>query len=98
MPRARATLDGTVLAESDNWETVEGNIYFPPSAINKSLFTPTDLSTHCSWKGDASYYTVTVGDKSIPNVAWYYAQPYDAAKNIKDYVAFCQSLVPCHFY
>lgn len=34
MPRARATLDGTVLAESDNWETVEGNIYVGHLASN----------------------------------------------------------------
>jgi hypothetical protein len=34
MPRARATLDGTVLAESDNWETVEGNIYVSPFVSN----------------------------------------------------------------
>ncbi|EAW12257.1 DUF427 domain-containing protein [Aspergillus clavatus NRRL 1] len=94
MPRAIASVDGTVLAETDTWETVEGNVYFPPSAIkNKSLFTSTDLSTHCPWKGDASYYTVTIGDKTLPNVAWYYPQPFDAAKNIKDYVAFYKNKV-----
>jgi uncharacterized protein (DUF427 family) len=38
--------------------------------------------------------TASYIDKTIPNVAWYYAQPYDKAKNIKDYVAFCQCLSP----
>ncbi|OJJ75223.1 hypothetical protein ASPBRDRAFT_40505 [Aspergillus brasiliensis CBS 101740] len=89
MPIARATIDDIVLAESPTWETVEGNVYFPPTAIqDKSLFVPTDLSTYCPWKGDAAYYSVVIGEKTIPNAAWYYPKPYDAASNIKDHVAF----------
>ncbi|KAK1142399.1 hypothetical protein N8T08_007951 [Aspergillus melleus] len=94
MPLAKAILSGTVLAESPTWESVEGNVYFPPSALkNKSQFSATDLTTYCSWKGTASYYSVTVGDETIPNVAWYYAEPYDAALNIKDHIAFYKSKV-----
>ncbi|PWY84985.1 DUF427 domain protein [Aspergillus heteromorphus CBS 117.55] len=89
MPLARATINNTILAESPTWETVEGNIYFPPSAIlNESLFVPTDLSTYCPWKGNASYYSIVLGDKTVANAAWYYATPFEAAANIKDHVAF----------
>ncbi|GLA60405.1 hypothetical protein AtubIFM54640_000856 [Aspergillus tubingensis] len=74
MPLARATFDDIVLAESPTWETVEGNIYFPPTAIkDKSLFVPIDKVTYST---------------SIPGAAWYYPNPYDAASNIKDHVAF----------
>ncbi|RAK71159.1 DUF427 domain-containing protein [Aspergillus fijiensis CBS 313.89] len=94
MPVAKAIVDDTVLAETASWETVEGNIYFPPSAIkDESLFVPTDLSTFCPWKGHASYYSVVVGEKTYPKAAWYYAKPYDAAMNIKDHVAFYTSKV-----
>lgn len=55
---AKATVGSTVLAEADTWEEVEGNVYFPPSSVKTEFFTKTEHSTHCPWKGDASYYTI----------------------------------------
>ncbi|KAI1799866.1 DUF427 domain protein [Daldinia bambusicola] len=86
----QATVNGTVVAESDVYELVEGNVYFPPAAIRPEFFAKTDLRTHCGWKGDANYYTVKVGDTELANAAWYYPEPFDKAKHIKDYVAFCK--------
>ena len=57
----KASVNGTTVAESDEYEFVEGNVYFPPAAIKAEYFTKTDHSTYCPWKGDASYYTVKVG-------------------------------------
>ncbi|KAI0380053.1 DUF427-domain-containing protein [Hypomontagnella monticulosa] len=88
-----AIVDGTVVAESDNYELVEGNVYFPPSSIKSEYFTKTDLHTHCPWKGDASYYTLKVGDKELENAAWYYPDTFDKANHIKDYVAFYKTKV-----
>jgi uncharacterized protein (DUF427 family) len=48
----------------------------------------TATHTTCPWKGLASYYTLEVGDQQNKEAAWYYPEPKDAAKNIKDYVAF----------
>ena len=84
----KATWEGAVLAESDNCVQVEGNQYFPPDAINRDYFKPSSQSTHCPWKGDASYYDIEVEGKSNPAAAWYYPEPKDAAKEIKDHVAF----------
>jgi uncharacterized protein (DUF427 family) len=89
---AKATINGTVIAEADNYEIVEGNVYFPPSSIKKEYFTETDTHTHCGWKGDASYYTITVDGNELKDAAWYYPQPYEKAENIKDYVAFCKDI------
>lgn len=83
-----ATFNGTVLAESDETVIVEGNHYFPPSSIQWDHFTRTDRSTDCAWKGEANYYTVTVGDQSADNAAWVYETPKEAAAEIKDYIAF----------
>ncbi|KAI2617552.1 DUF427-domain-containing protein [Hypomontagnella submonticulosa] len=88
-----AIVDGTVVAESDTYELVEGNVYFPPSSVKSEYFTKTDLHTHCPWKGDASYYTIKVGDKELENAAWYYPDTFDKAKHIKDYVAFYKTKV-----
>ena len=84
----KATWNGTVLAESDATEVVEGNHYFPPSAIRREYFKPSETHTVCPWKGTASYYTVEVGGKQNPDAAWFYPQTKDAAANITGYVAF----------
>jgi len=65
----------------------------PPASLKSEYFTQTDLHTHCPWKGDASYYTVKVGDKELENAAWYYPETKEKANNIKDYVAFYKSKV-----
>ena len=87
---AKATVSGTVIAETDSYEVVEGNIYFPPSSIKSDFFTETSTHTHCPWKGDASYYTVNVNGTELKDAAWFYPEPYEKAKNIKDHVAFCK--------
>jgi uncharacterized protein (DUF427 family) len=85
---ARATWKGAVLAESDRIEIVEGNVYFPPSAMNKTHFKPSETHTVCGWKGTASYYDVVVGEDVNKDAAWFYPEPKDAAAQIKDHVAF----------
>ena len=85
---ATATIEGTVIAESEATVVVEGNHYFPPDSVDWSYFTETELTTGCPWKGTASYYTITVGDTTLPDVAWTYHEPKDAAAEIKDHVAF----------
>ncbi len=84
----KAVLNGTVLAESDNTVVVEGNHYFPAESVKSEYFTSTDHSTHCPWKGDASYYDVTVDGATESNAAWFYPAPKDEAAEIKDHVAF----------
>ena len=85
---AKATWKGTVLAESDRFEVVEGNVYFPPSSLKKEHFRATQTHTTCGWKGVASYYDVLVGDDVNVDAAWTYEAPKDAAKNIAGFVAF----------
>ena len=85
---AKAVYNGVVLAESDAYEVVEGNVYFPPESINRTYFQESDLTTMCPWKGTASYYDIVVDGEKVQNAAWYYPTPSDAAKSIKDHVAF----------
>ncbi|PGH28924.1 hypothetical protein GX50_08330 [[Emmonsia] crescens] len=94
MPRATAKVGNTVLAETDKWETVEGNVYFPQSSLKDSTGTfrliKSDASTFCPWKGPASYYDIAIHETGtvISDAAWYYPEPYEAAQNIRDHVAF----------
>lgn len=84
----RAIWNGAVVAESDRFETVEGNVYFPPDALKREFFKPSATTSTCPWKGEASYYTLKVGDKENPDAAWYYPDAKPAANNIRGYVAF----------
>lgn len=84
----KAIWNGTVLAESDNTIIVEGNHYFPPASLNKEYFRSSDMHTTCPWKGEASYYHITVDDKVNADAAWHYPAPKQAAAHIKNYVAF----------
>jgi uncharacterized protein (DUF427 family) len=85
---AKAIWNGKVVAESDMFEVVEGNIYFPPTALKREYFTDSDHTSVCPWKGTAGYYSLNVDGKSNPNAAWIYRDPKPAAANIKDHVAF----------
>jgi uncharacterized protein (DUF427 family) len=85
---ARATWNGAVLAESDRFEEVEGNVYFPPDAIRREYFRESPTHTVCPWKGTASYYSLAVDGETNADAAWYYPEPRDAAANIRDHVAF----------
>lgn len=85
---AKAVYNGVVLAESDNYEVVEGNVYFPPDSINRDYFQESTHATVCPWKGTASYYDIIVDGKTVQNAAWYYPSPTSAAANILNHVAF----------
>lgn len=85
---AKATWNGVVLAESDQTEIVEGNHYFPSESIKKEYLKSSDHHSVCPWKGTASYYSLEVNGEVNENAAWYYPDPSDAAKQIKDHVAF----------
>ncbi len=84
----RAIYNGVVVAESDQTVMVEGNHYFPPDAIRREYFRPSDRRTICPWKGMASYYDVVVNGQESRNAAWYYPTPSAAAAAIADHVAF----------
>ncbi len=84
----KAIWNGTVLAESDRCEVVEGNQYFPPNSVNRAYLRESATHTTCGWKGVASYYDVVVDGKTNTDAAWFYPAPKDAAKNITNYVAF----------
>ena len=84
----RAVWKGAVVAESDRTIVVEGNHYFPPESIRKEHLVPSDAHTSCPWKGQASYYSIRVGQEINRDAAWHYPNPSPAASRIAGYVAF----------
>ena len=92
----KAVWNGAVIADSADTVVVEGNHYFPLESVDSSMLEPSTHSSVCPWKGTAGYYTVKVDAKRNENAAWYYAEPKEAAKQIKGRVAFWKgvSIVP----
>ena len=84
----KAAWNSTIVADSDATRVVEGNHYFPPDSVNREYFTDSQTTTHCPWKGDASYYTLEIDGATNEDAAWYYPTPKDAAAEIKDHIAF----------
>jgi uncharacterized protein (DUF427 family) len=84
----KATWNGEVIAETDDTVVVEGNHYFPAGSLRREFFTSSDKKTTCHWKGEASYYDVTVNGKLNKDAAWYYPSPKTEAAEITDRVAF----------
>ncbi|KAF9049539.1 DUF427-domain-containing protein [Hymenopellis radicata] len=89
----KVTLDGTVLAESNDTIVIENNHYFPPSSVKQELFSDSNTSSKCPWKGTAAYYNAQVDGKTINDIAWYYPQPLEKAQSIAGYVAFYKNKV-----
>jgi uncharacterized protein (DUF427 family) len=70
----RATVDGTVIAEAPESELVriEGNWYFPPSAITPGTLSESPTAYFCPWKGDAQYWDVVTPQGTAADGAWSY--------------------------
>jgi uncharacterized protein (DUF427 family) len=92
--RIRVELDGETVADSTHAMMLHESglqpvYYFPPEDVRVDLLEPTAKHTHCPKKGDASYYSVRVGDHVVENAAWYYPELLDdAPPQLKDAIAF----------
>ncbi|MFC5045252.1 DUF427 domain-containing protein [Aquimarina hainanensis] len=84
----KAIWNNQVIAESDTTIVIEGNHYFPEESIKKEFFKESTLHTVCPWKGQASYYTIEVDGKINKDAAWYYREPSELARTIKNHIAF----------
>jgi len=91
--RVRVFLEGVAVADSDRaLLLLEARhlpvYYFPPEDVRTDLLEPTDKSTHCPHKGEASYWSVTVGDRVARNAVWSYQDPLPGRADIKGRMAF----------
>lgn len=88
--RAHVTVSSEVIADSmDALEMREGDypavLYFPRKDVRMERMERTSRSTHCPYKGQASYFSIAGGPE---NAAWSYEQPYDEMLELKDRLAF----------
>jgi uncharacterized protein (DUF427 family) len=91
--RVRVQFNGETVADSTRVHLLHETrhlpvYYFPRADVRMELLTRTDHATHCPYKGDASYWTVTVGERSAENAVWSYEDPIPEVAGIKDCMAF----------
>ncbi|MGS2644075.1 DUF427 domain-containing protein [Streptosporangium sp. LJ11] len=91
--RVVVSVGGQVVADSRRALTLREAAYppvqyVPIADVDRSLLERTDTATYCPFKGDASYYTVTVDGKQAVDAVWFYESPHPAVAEIKDHVAF----------
>lgn len=84
----KAIWNNTVIAQSDDIVEVEGNAYFPLASLDRLYVVGSDKHTTCPWKGEASYFSLKVGDQVNADAAWFYPQPKPGAEAVAGRVAF----------
>lgn len=91
--RLRATLDGETIAESDAALILRESgypprTYFPQADVRTAYIEKTELTTHCPYKGDAAYWTVTAKGQALENGAWAYPNPLESVAEIAGHMSF----------
>jgi uncharacterized protein (DUF427 family) len=90
--RIRAELDGRTVFDTVGGRLLhESNIlprlYVPLEDFDASLLEPTTHTTHCPFKGDASYWSVRAGDHVAENAIWAYEDPLPEASWLAGYAS-----------
>ncbi len=96
--RVRVLFGGETVADSSEVRVMreDGRIpvyYFPRADVRMELLRPTEHSTHCPFKGEASYWTLRAGERSSANAAWSYESPIQEIAELAGYIAFYRDAV-----
>jgi uncharacterized protein (DUF427 family) len=96
--KVRVTVAGRIVAESSRALRLEENgytpvYYLPRNDADMSLLVPTTHYTYCPYKGDCTYYSISIGGPKSENAVWTYKKPHEAVASIREYLAFYSSRV-----
>ncbi len=91
--RVRVRFNGKVIADTATALVLKeasypARYYIPREDADMTAYERTDHHTHCPYKGDASYFRLSVNGSTAANAVWSYEQPYPAVAEIKDCLAF----------
>jgi uncharacterized protein (DUF427 family) len=100
--RVRVVLGDVTVADTTRayrvLETSHPPVYYiPPEDVRSEYLRPGRRHTHCEFKGQASYYDLVVGEREVPDAAWYYPEPSSRFASIRDHVAFYPGRVDAAF-
>ena len=95
--RLRAVFGGEVIAESEaalvlSEKGYPPRVYFPPADVRRQHLEPSDHASRCPWKGQANYWSVSAGGKTLENGAWAYSEPLPEIAAITGHVSFYEDV------
>jgi uncharacterized protein (DUF427 family) len=90
--RIRGLLGGTTVVDTTAARMLHETAllprwYFPPDAVDRDLLEPSETTTHCPFKGDASYWHLRVGDRLVEDAFWSYLEPLPGAAAVAGYLS-----------
>jgi uncharacterized protein (DUF427 family) len=96
--RVRVVFNGRTVADTTRALVLRETTYKPVFYIlredaDMTAFERSSHATHCPYKGDASYFSIRVGDRRSENAIWSYEQPFPAVGEIAELLAFYSSRV-----
>jgi uncharacterized protein (DUF427 family) len=62
--------------------------YVPFADVDQALLRPSETTTYCPFKGEASYSSLSTPDGAVEDAIWFYESPYPAVGQIAGHVAF----------
>ena len=89
--RVRVIFNGETIVDTERaalgLETQQAPVYyFRRKDVRMDLAQRTEHTSFCPFKGEASYWTLAVGDKTVENVFWSYEAPYVGVPGMKDLI------------
>ena len=96
--RVRVIHQGVTFADTQGALTLsetgcEDVFYFPRGDVNMARLIRSAHTSHCPFKGEASYFHLHTEDETLENVVWTYENPTERVKQIAGYLAFYASRV-----
>jgi uncharacterized protein (DUF427 family) len=91
--RVEVWIDGSKIAESDRAVLLDETglptrYYLPLDDVEQELLRPSDSTTTCPFKGEASYWSVEVDGKVHADLVWTYREPIPEREVIRGLVSF----------
>jgi uncharacterized protein (DUF427 family) len=88
----KAIWNGVTIAESDDILLVDGEHYFPAASVRPDCLLTSNRRSMDSARGECRYHNLFVNGDVLNDAVWYYPQPYEAAADLKDRVAFIRGV------
>ena len=91
--RVRVMFDGKAVADTTRALVLQEAsykpvFYIPREDVDMASLVRTSHTTHCPYKGDASYWSIRSGPRTVDNAVWSYEAPFEAMAPIKGHLAF----------